>query len=116
MVRNGIGQNGIVSQPPEFLSFDVGGTTVGALRWNGISGAPTIVAIHGITANAWSWDPVAHQLAGGAHLVAIDLRGRGRSHNATGPFGMRPRDLEPQTPARVYPGRSTDCGDRRHWR
>lgn len=78
-----------MSQPPEFLNFDVNGTTLGALRWNGISGAPTIVAIHGITANAWSWDPVAHQLSGGAHLVAIDLRGRGRSLSASGPFGIR---------------------------
>lgn len=73
---------------PEFLTFDVGDTELGALRWAGISGAPTIVAIHGITSTAWAWDPVAHHLAGAAHLVALDLRGRGRSLDAPGPFGI----------------------------
>lgn len=76
-------------RPPEFLEFDVGAATIGALRWEGIPGAHTVVAIHGITANAWSWDPVAHHLAGGANFVAVDLRGRGRSHRQPGPFGMR---------------------------
>ncbi len=74
---------------PEFLSFDVGDTELGALRWAGIDGAPTLVAIHGITSNAWAWDPLAHHLAGAAHVLAVDLRGRGRSHHAPGPFGIR---------------------------
>lgn len=73
----------------EFLEFDVDGATLGALRWPGLVGVPTVLAVHGITANAWSWDPLAHHLAGGAQLVAIDLRGRGRSHEAPGPFGIR---------------------------
>ncbi len=76
-------------KPPEFLDFDVGGAQLGALRWEGIAGARTVVAVHDITANAWSWDPVAHHLAGGANLVALDLRGRGRSYGAPGPFGIR---------------------------
>ena len=62
---------------------------MGALRWEGIEGARTVVALHGITSNAWSWDPVAHHLAGGANLVSLDLRGRGRSYEAAGPFGIR---------------------------
>ena len=74
---------------PEFLSFDVGDTELGALRWAGIDGASTLVAIHGITSNAWAWDPLAHQLASAAHILAIDVRGRGRSHQAPGPFGIR---------------------------
>lgn len=78
-----------MAQAPEFLTFDVDGDELGALRWEGDAGVPTIVAIHGITANAWSWDPVAHHLAGAAHLVAIDLRGRGRSFEAPGHFGIR---------------------------
>jgi lipase len=48
-----------------------------------------LVAIHGITSNAWAWDPLAHHLAGAAHVLAVDLRGRGRSHQAPGPFGIR---------------------------
>lgn len=80
---------------PEFRELEVGDdadrsrTVLGALVWPGIVGAPTVVAVHGITANAWSWDPVAHHLAGGAQLVAVDLRGRGRSYTAGGPYGMR---------------------------
>ena len=78
-----------MTRRPEFLSFDVEGGQLGALRWTGIVGAPTVVAIHGITANAWSWDPLAHHMSGGANLLAIDLRGRGRSFEMPGPFGIR---------------------------
>lgn len=77
-----------MAQRPEFLEFDVGGATLGALSWSGLLGTPTIVAIHDVTANAWTWDPVAHHLAGGARVVAIDLRGRGRSYTTPGPFGL----------------------------
>ena len=64
------------------------GATLGALRWPGLDGAPTVVAVHGITSNAWAWDPLAHHLAGAAHLVAVDLRGRGRSYDAPAPYGI----------------------------
>jgi pimeloyl-ACP methyl ester carboxylesterase len=78
-----------VSPTPEFTTFDTGEAEIAALRWAGRAGAPTVVAIHGITANAWSWDPVAHQLAGGPDVVAVDLRGRGRSWTQPGPVGLR---------------------------
>lgn len=78
-----------MTRRPAFQSFDVPGGALGALRWEGIDGAPTVLAIHGITANGWHFDPLAHQLAGGAHIVAIDLRGRGRSYGHAGPFGTR---------------------------
>lgn len=78
-----------MSQRPEFIEFDVGHATLGALQWTGLSGAPTVVAVHGITSNAWVWDPVAHHLAGAARLVAVDLRGRGRSVDAPPPYGIR---------------------------
>ncbi|MET0578133.1 MAG: alpha/beta hydrolase, partial [Ilumatobacteraceae bacterium] len=72
---------------PESTSFDVDGATIAALRWAG--GAPPVVAIHGITANAWSWTPIAHALDGALELVAVDLRGRGRSWTEPGPVGLR---------------------------
>ncbi len=83
-----------MSPTPEFTSFDIGGATLAALHWQGTDDVgqgvvPTVVAIHGITANAWSWDPVAHQLDGGIDLVAVDLRGRGRSWTQPGPVGLR---------------------------
>lgn len=78
-----------VAQRPEFLEFDVGDTRLGALRWPGLLGTPTVVAVHGLTSSAWAWDPLAHHLAGDAQVIAIDLRGRGRSVEAPGPFGLR---------------------------
>lgn len=78
-----------MTKRPEFLSFVVPGGEIGALRWEGIEGAPTVLAIHGITGNGWHFDPLAHQLSGGANVVAVDLRGRGRSHSHAGPFGLQ---------------------------
>ena len=87
-----------MAQHAEFIEFTVdtatvetesdNGATLGALRWAGIDGAPTVVAVHGITSNAWAWDPLAHHLAGAAHIVAVDLRGRGRSYDVPGPGGI----------------------------
>lgn len=74
---------------PDFVEFAVDGATLGALRWSGIAGAPTIVAIHDLAANAWAWDPFAHHLNGAAQVIAVDLRGRGRSHQQPGPYGVR---------------------------
>jgi lipase len=34
------------------------------------------------------WDPLAHHLARAADLLAVDLRGRGRSHLAPAPYGI----------------------------
>lgn len=74
---------------PEQIRIDVGDTELGAVRWLGPPGAPVVIAIHGITANAWSWSAVARHLDGEIGLVAVDLRGRGASSNAPGPFGIR---------------------------
>lgn len=78
-----------MARRPEFIDFVVDGARLGALRWPGIAGAPTVVAVHGLTANAWAWDPLAHHLSGAATMIAVDLRGRGRSHDQPGPFGIR---------------------------
>ncbi|MGH2761097.1 MAG: alpha/beta fold hydrolase [Thermoleophilaceae bacterium] len=47
-----------------------------------------MLALHGITSNALAWGPVAGELEGAVTLVAPDLRGRGRSHELPGPYGM----------------------------
>lgn len=51
-------------------------------------GAPVVVALHGITANALSWVPVARQLDGQVRMLAPDLRGRAESRTITGPWGL----------------------------
>ena len=47
----------------------------------------TVIAIHGVTATHRCWLSVADQLPG-VRVVAPDLRGRGRSRDLPGPYGM----------------------------
>jgi len=49
--------------------------------------APTVLAVHGITASHLAWPLLAGKLPG-VRVVAPDLRGRGRSRDLPGPFGM----------------------------
>lgn len=75
---------------PQRVAFDIdNGVRLSALSWTGGGDSPTVVAVHGITANAWCWGPVARHLDGDVTLVAIDLRGRGASAHAPGPTGQR---------------------------
>lgn len=59
--------------------------------WEAVDGggspAPTIVAIHGVTASHRCWSMVADRLPE-VRLIAPDLRGRGRSSDLPGPYGM----------------------------
>lgn len=73
----------------EEIEVPVAGGVLAALRWPATDpGAPTVVALHGITANALSWGPVARLLAGRVTLVAPDLRGRAGSSGLPGPYGI----------------------------
>ncbi|WP_327711361.1 alpha/beta hydrolase [Streptomyces sp. NBC_00464] len=75
--------------PYEEIEVPVSGGTLAALRWPAADPqAPTVVALHGITANALSWGTVARQLAGRVTLVAPDLRGRAGSSGLPGPYGI----------------------------
>ncbi|MFF5272678.1 alpha/beta fold hydrolase [Streptomyces sp. NPDC000133] len=75
--------------PYEEIRVPVAGGELAALRWPaGEPGAPVVVALHGITANALSWGRVAGTLAGRVTLIAPDLRGRGASAGLPGPYGI----------------------------
>ncbi|MGW5237972.1 alpha/beta fold hydrolase [Monashia sp. NPDC004114] len=55
--------------------------------------APVVLAVHGITANGLSWRRVADEVArrhgpGTVRVLAPDLRGRGDSRFAPGPYGL----------------------------
>ncbi|PFG42442.1 alpha/beta hydrolase family protein [Isoptericola jiangsuensis] len=52
-----------------------------------VDDAPTVLAVHGITASHRAWTTLVGELAG-VRVVAPDLRGRGRSNTLPGPFGM----------------------------
>ncbi len=52
---------------------------------SGPADAPAVICVHGLTANLRSWDRLREPLlAAGRQMLAIDLRGRGRSED-TGP-------------------------------
>ena len=53
----------------------------------GNESAPTVLAIHGITANHLAWGLIAEALPD-LRIVAPDLRGRGRSSGLPGPYGF----------------------------
>lgn len=56
------------------------------------SGATTVLALHGITANHVTWTHVAHELAADdLTILAPDLRGRGASGHLPGPYGYQPQ-------------------------
>lgn len=70
----------------ESLTLDVPDGPLAALRFG--NGPRIAVAVHGITASAMSFRTVARHLPDDWSLVAVDLRGRGRSNELPGPYGM----------------------------
>ncbi|MFJ8853295.1 alpha/beta hydrolase [Streptomyces sp. NPDC102437] len=75
--------------PYEEVQVPVAGGELAVLRWPAREpDAPVVVALHGITANALSWGPVARLLDGRVTLVAPDLRGRAGSSALPGPYGI----------------------------
>ncbi|WP_328889257.1 alpha/beta fold hydrolase [Streptomyces sp. NBC_00316] len=75
--------------PYDEIRVPVPGGELAALHWPAREpGAPVVVALHGITANALSWGVVARELAGRVTLIAPDLRGRAASAGLPGPYGI----------------------------
>jgi len=54
------------------------GLTLRCVEW-GDAAAPAIVALHGLRAFAYTWEPVALPLADRFRVIALDMRGRGHS-------------------------------------
>jgi pimeloyl-ACP methyl ester carboxylesterase len=76
----------MVTESPQPLDIPVDGGELRALRWG--TGDAVILAAHGITGSAASWNAVAGHLPAGWSLIAFDLRGRGGSAGLPGPFGF----------------------------
>ncbi len=64
----------------------VRGGEIAVGEW-GPSDGPTVLAVHGVTASHLTW-PLIAELLPGVHVIAPDLRGRGRSNELPGPWGM----------------------------
>jgi len=74
---------------PQHLTVPVDGGDLAVLHWPAADpGAPVVVAVHGITANALAWAGLARLLAGRVSLYAPDLRGRAASRDLPGPWGL----------------------------
>jgi lipase len=68
------------------ISVEVDGGRLYGGEWNAF-GTPTVVAVHGITANHRNFTLLAEALPG-HRLLAPDLRGRGASRTLPGPWGI----------------------------
>ena len=74
-----------MAEPIEKI-VDGDGLKINLAIWEGI-GKP-ILCFHGITANCRCWDVMASTLAPEHHLIAMDLRGRGRSEKPLSGYSM----------------------------
>lgn len=72
---------------PDEFDLPVSGGALRISHWPGVSDKP-VIAVHGITANAYSFGPLADELAGTVDLYAPDLRGRAASGKVGGPYGL----------------------------
>ena len=99
-------------------------TELGCVRWRGPVGAPVVVAVHGITANAWSFGTVAQHLKGEAGWSPSTSAGAARVNDAPEPYRhpvacrrRRRRDRPPRRRAgggrRTFDGRPRRADVRR---
>ncbi|MFD4717491.1 alpha/beta fold hydrolase [Streptomyces sp. NPDC058423] len=84
MTDEAIGQT--LDRDPVELELPVDGGTLRVLRFG--AGPRTAVAAHGITASGMSFRAPARHLPPEWSLFALDLRGRGGSADAPGPYGI----------------------------
>ncbi len=73
---------------PSTLRVDGDGHPVTAFVGGPGGDAPLVIAVHGITANAAAFAPLARRLTPTVNVVAVDLRGRGASGAHPGPYGL----------------------------
>ena len=69
-------------EPAGFVVVVEPGDRIHFLDWGG-SGEPGVVLVHGLSASAWVWAPVARRLIAARRTVALDLRGHGLSDAPT---------------------------------
>jgi lipase len=77
-------------EPVEITRVDIEvlGGALACFRFGAAGGESLAVAVSGITGSSRSWLPVARALGDRAALVALDSRGRGRSSDLPGPYGI----------------------------
>lgn len=84
----------VTSEPTFVMELPVGHVAIHDLTVGAAGdGAPVVLAVHGITSNGLAWAAVAEEVdrrhgSGAVRFLAPDLRGRGASRAAGGPFGI----------------------------
>ena len=79
------------AEPAGFMVLTATGDRIHFLDWGGPAGdEPGIVLVHGVSATAWTWAPVARRLRSIRRVLALDLPGHGLSD--------APTDLDAYTP------------------
>lgn len=68
-----------VPEPERGRTDAGGGIELSWLRWPGPAGARPLVLLHGLNNNAWAWARVATLMRAERTVVAVSLRGHGRS-------------------------------------
>jgi pimeloyl-ACP methyl ester carboxylesterase len=68
------------------------GVKINLAMWEGPLGP--ILCVHGITANCRCWDVLAHVLAPDYRILAMDLRGRGRSEKPAKGYSLETHLLD----------------------
>ena len=71
---------------PEMLQADGDGIKIQLAQWPG--DGPPVLCIHGLTANCRSFDTIARALSPAHRVIAMDLRGRGRSDKPASGYSM----------------------------
>lgn len=82
---------------PKYYKVPGDGVQIQVADWPAkTEGGPTIMAVHGLTANCRSFDAMARALDGAYRLIAVDLRGRGLSDKPASGYsiGQHCADLE----------------------
>jgi pimeloyl-ACP methyl ester carboxylesterase len=73
----------------EEYQIPVKGGELAVVHWPAADpAAPTVVLVHGITANALAWAAVAEAVDKRVNLLALDLRGRAYSRDLAPPWGL----------------------------
>ena len=90
------------------LDVPVDGGDLRVLLWG--TGRRVAVAVHGITGSGMSWQAVARQMPPGWTLAAPDLRGRGKSCDLPGPYGLEQHAADVTAVLRHFGGRPVLAG------
>ena len=90
------------------LDIPVDGGDLRVLLWG--TGKHVAVVVHGITGSGMAWQAVARQMPPGWTLAAPDLRGRGRSGQLPGPYGLERHAADVAAVLRHFGGRPVLAG------